>query len=205
MGYSTSDSVSSVISGIATDGSMDHGWAQYLTLWSAESVFKSDGTPKINLNQPDMVQLYNQLSAVMDPTWAQFIVAYREGGGTVDGGGTLVTSTSGAAINKISSPLDLIGVTVRSLRPNGGATTLTNPFTTDTSAMSNYLPTLFENCTTIGGTGIPGRININQAPRIVLMSIPGMTSDMVDQIIANRSPDPSARGPRPTRPARRGH
>ncbi len=194
MGYSTSGSVASAISGVVTDGSMDHGWAQYLTLWSAESVFKSDGTPKINLNQSDMVQLYSQLSAVMDPTWAQFIVAYREGGGTSQGG-NLVTSNSGQAINTISSPLDLIGATVTPIAQGGGrATPLTNPFTSDTSAMTNYLPVLFENCTTISGTGIPGRININQASRTVLMCIPGMTSDMADQIISQRSTDPSASG-----------
>ena len=55
--------------------------------------------------------------------------------------------------------------------------------------MNTYLPALFDNCTTVSGTSIPGRININQASRIVLMSIPGMTSDIADQIISNRVPD----------------
>jgi type II secretory pathway component PulK len=193
LGYSSSDAVSGVISGVAQDGSMDHGWAQYLTLWSAESTLKSDGTPKINLNQTDMSTLYSQLSAVMDPSWAQFIVAYKLGGGTLDSGGNLVTSTTAQARNTISSPLDLIGVTVTPVPAEGGtATPLTNPFTSDTSAMNEYLPVLFANCTTIAGTGIPGGININQAPRIVLLTIPGMTSDLVDQIIAGRQPDPAS-------------
>ena len=62
MGYSSSDTVSGAISGVNNNGSMDHGWAAYLTLWSAQSTLKSDGTPKINLNQPDMQTLYTQLT-----------------------------------------------------------------------------------------------------------------------------------------------
>ena len=201
MGYSSSDSVSGVISGIGTDGSMDHGWAAYLTLWSAESTLKPDGTPKINLNQTDMQTLYSQLSAVLDPTWAQFIVAYRQGGGTADGGGNLDTSKlRHRAVNTIGSPLTWSAPRSDSPAPasgdasgaGGARSPLANPFTTDTAAMSEYLPQLFDNCTTVSGTAIPGRININQAPRIVLLCIPGMTSDMADQIISNRAPDPAS-------------
>jgi type II secretory pathway component PulK len=215
MGYSSSDSVSGAISGIDNDGSMDHGWAAYLTLWSAESTLKADGTPKINLNQTNLQTLYSQLTSVLDPSWAQYIVCYRQGGGTLDGGGQLITSQLGQGINTISSPLDLVGarVTVVSASPAGAAAgpagaaagpaggsaggggrgaVLQNPFTTDTSAMGQYLPKLFDNCTTVSGTSIPGRININQAPRPVLLCIPGMTSDLADQIISNRVPDPTA-------------
>ncbi len=198
LGYSSSDSVSGVISGLGTDGSMDHGWAQYLTLWSAESTLNADGTPKINLNQKDMQTLYSQLTAVLDQQYAEFIVAYRQGGGTADGGGNLDTTKFGTGRNTIGSVLDLVGAAAIRLAPPAGANaraaggTLANPFTTDTGAMSNYLPLLFDNCTTVAGTSIPGRININQAPRTVLLCIPGMTSDMADQIISARSPDPDA-------------
>ena len=41
MGYSSSDTVSGAISGVNNDGSMDHGWAAYLTLWGAESRLSS--------------------------------------------------------------------------------------------------------------------------------------------------------------------
>ena len=205
MGYSSSDSVSAAISGVATDGSMDHGWAAYLTLWSAESTLKADGTPKINLNQSDMQTLYTQLSAVLDPSWAAFIVAYRQGGGTADGSGNLDTSQLGQGHQHHRQPVGpgrrhgfglppggtSSGGTSGSTRGPRG-TVLKNPFTTDTAAMSEYLPQLFDNCTTVSGTAIPGRININQAPRTVLMCIPGMTSDLADQIISNRQPDPAS-------------
>ncbi len=202
LGYSSSDSVSGVISGLGTDGSMDHGWAAYLTLWSAESTLKADCTPKINLNQADMSTLYTQLAAVFDPSWAQFIVAYRLGGGTAAGSGLDTSKLNGAqARNTIGSMLDLVGAAsiplTRAGSPGGNAQgqqvpKLKNPFTTDTAAMGQYLPQLFDNCTTVSGKSIPGRININQAPRTVLLCIPGMTSDLADQIISNRQPDPAS-------------
>ena len=174
----------------------------------AESTLKPDGTPKINLNQQNLQTLQQQLSAVLDPSWANFIVAYRQGVATLDGGGNLVLSASSQARNTISSPLDLVGVRVPVASSNaeggssggGAAASLSNPFTSDSAAMGQYLPQLFANCTTVSGTAIPGRININQAPRLVLLCIPGMTSDMADQIISNRVPDPSA----PTAPRRPG-
>ncbi len=72
------------------------------------------------------------------------------------------------------------------------ATTLPNPFATDTQSMQTYLPVLFDTCTTVAGTLIPGRININTAPLPVLMSIPGMTQDIANQIISARDPDPNS-------------
>lgn len=204
LGYSSSDSVSAAISGVATDGSMDHGWAAYLTLWSAESTLSSDGTPKVNLNQSDMNALWTQLNnSNLDPSWIPFIVAYRQGGGTADGTGNLDTTKFGTGRTTIGSPLDLVGAADIRLTPPGGASaggagpTLKNPFTTDTAAMSQYLPQLFDNCTTVPGTAIPGRININQAPRTVLLCIPGMTSDLADQIISNRVPDQASASAKP--------
>ncbi len=109
MGYSSSDSTTGLA---ATDGSMDHGWAPYLTLWSAESTFNpNDGTPKINVNQTDMGTLYTQLAAALpDPKWAEYIVFYRQGGGTVDSGGNVNTSAFGTGRNTIGSMLDLVGI-----------------------------------------------------------------------------------------------
>jgi hypothetical protein len=40
-----------------------------------------------------------------------------------------------------------------------------------------------------------GRININQATNAVLTGIPGMTSDIIQQIIAQQEPDPSQADP----------
>ncbi|MGI9516917.1 MAG: hypothetical protein ACR2NP_07735, partial [Pirellulaceae bacterium] len=42
------------------------------------------------------------------------------------------------------------------------------------------------NLTTVDGDNIPGRINIMQAPRRILESIPGMTQEVLDDLIRRR-------------------
>jgi hypothetical protein len=76
--------------------------------------------------------------------------------------------------------------------PNAGSQTITlkNPFAPDSGSMSTVLPKLFANCTTSANTSTAGKININQAPRVVLLCIPGMTTDLADQIIQQRQADP---------------
>src|SRR3954469_17422266 len=59
-------------------------------------------------------------------------------------------------------------------------------FPNDRAAMATYLPKLMDNLAVNASPTIPGRLNINQASRILLAGIPYFTSDMVDQIISNR-------------------
>jgi type II secretory pathway component PulK len=59
-------------------------------------------------------------------------------------------------------------------------------FPNDKSAMSTYLPKLMDNCAVNAAPSIPGRLNINQAPRALLLGVPGFTPEMVDQIISHR-------------------
>jgi hypothetical protein len=59
-------------------------------------------------------------------------------------------------------------------------------FPEDKSAMAQYLPKLMDNLAVNAEPSIPGRLNINQAPRVLLRGIPDLTPDAVDQIIAYR-------------------
>ena len=56
-------------------------------------------------------------------------------------------------------------------------------------AAALYLPKLLDYCTVNSAKKIPARININQAPRTVLLGIPGMTPEIVDLILAQREPE----------------
>jgi type II secretory pathway component PulK len=195
-----------------SDGSMDHGWAAYFTLYSAESTLKSDGTQKINLNGNDLQQLYSDLQNALDENSAMFIVLYRTGGkkapDSANGQPTTGVAVSSVAsmVNvsklpnasvQLTSVLDLIGATA-TYTPAAGTGTqgprttprliVKSPFTEGT--MASDLPKLMENTTTSTAQTIQGRININQAPRPVLLCIPGMTADLADQIIAKRIEDP---------------
>ena len=92
--------------------------------------------------------------------------------------------------------LDLIGVrTSVQFQGARNITSLNSPFSADRTAMGSYLPKLLDNTTVSADPAIAGRININQAPRVVLAGIPGMTPDLLDQIIAKRVPDRVAANP----------
>jgi hypothetical protein len=168
-----------------------------------ESNLRQDGTPKINLNGGDLKKLYDELDRALGSEWATFIVAYRQSGST----GTSPPGSAGKAASAgkldfskqatatLKSVLDLVGVrTAAKFEGAQNSTTLDSPFADDAMAMKTYLPKLLDNTTIIAGPAIPGRINVNQAPRVVLAGIPGMTPDVVDQIIAKRIADPVAAG-----------
>jgi len=179
------------------EGEMDRGWSAYLTLYSMELNVTPDGQPKIDLNQDDMEELYNQLEEAISTDVATFIVAYRQQSrpytGTRNGesytGGQIDFRRRGRL--KLSTVIDLIGqrVSVR-FRGQQESTVLRPMFPDIPGGMNLYLPILMDYCTVNSEPVIPGRININQAPRTVLAGIPGMDEDLLEQIIAQRQVDP---------------
>lgn len=197
---------------LAIDASMDRGWAAYLTACSREAVVTSDGKPKINVNQTDMQALYDALIETLEPSWATFIVAYRQQTEAyapsekdpspkieAEPSGELDLSVPGSL--ELKSLLDLIGVRVRvTYKGRSDAVILESPFANDTQAMRSYLPKLWDCVTTSAASNIPGRVNILEAPPEVLAAIPAMTDEAVDAILAQRdaamaSNEPSCRHP----------
>jgi DNA uptake protein ComE-like DNA-binding protein len=99
------------------------GWAQFLTLYSLEENVQPDGTPRIDLNGNDMQVLYDELSAVLSPEQANFIVAYRQFGpytGNEQGQSSAAVELDykQAPKTQLTNVLDLVGVKVR-LTPPG--------------------------------------------------------------------------------------
>jgi len=74
------------------DGSLQRGWSAYFTIYSRESNLRSDGVPRIFLNQDDLAALYDALEAEYDEEVARFITAYRLNGAA---GGTASPGRSG--------------------------------------------------------------------------------------------------------------
>ncbi|MEO0529873.1 MAG: hypothetical protein AAF266_04760 [Planctomycetota bacterium] len=98
----------------------------------------------------------------------------------------------------IQDPLDLVGVTVRVVEQDQLVPTLVpSPWQEDDGSMASGLAALMDALTTTDAESIPGRVNINQAPRSVLAGLPGMPLGTVDAILANR--DPAAGSTRPER------
>jgi type II secretory pathway component PulK len=179
--------------GGVSDGSMNQGWAAYLTLYSMEKNVKPDGTPRINLNSNDLQTLFNDLSTVFDASTATFVIAYRQNGkGKQAATGELVMTVKGS--KKLKTILDLVGAKVQ-VTSNGAKKTLESPFPNAPGLTSTFLPKLMDNCTINPAPIIPGRININQAPRVVLSGIPGLTPEKVDQILSQRIMNPKDADP----------
>ena len=180
-----------------SDGSFNRGWSAYLTVHSAEANTNAEGQPRVNVNGNDLQQLYSDLTQVIDSSWATFIVAYRQNGAST-GAATNALPTTARAIDytrtgntKINSLLDLIGINVSVQFPGDQqATLIASPFQSDVASMHAYLPKLMEHLTIYTGKTVAGRINVNQAPRTVLMAIPGMTKELADKMISLREPEP---------------
>jgi type II secretory pathway component PulK len=191
------------------------GWAQYLTLHSAEKNVDRDGNPRVFLNQEDLELLEEELVAALgNETWATFIVAYRKAGkaggsaiaglmGGADAGSeesgsgaasaeslpwnsAFFDSVSGEASVTLSQVLDLVDATIE-VDLNGEPTKYISPFTSEPAAMAIYMPVLMDKLTTVQGPAIPGRISVNDCPRAILMGIPSMTPEIVDAIIEARA------------------
>lgn len=200
-----------------SDGSMNRGWAAYLTLYSYELNLNPDGEKKIDLNQDDMQELYDELEEALGSEWATFIVAYRLGeDADEDEPATSADSSVDLDLSQqpqrtISTLLDLIGKNVRLPSENegdaaGGAggqggpapqaganrqTVLETPFPNTLGMIDSYLPDLMDQVAVATASPLAGRININQAPRVLLEGIPGITPEIVEKIIGEREPNPS--------------
>ena len=177
-------------------GAMDRGWSAYLTLHSQERNASPSGQPRIYLNQDDMGQLHAELSSVFPREWANYIVAYRQNG-PYSGNTTETAKADSGDIDfsdegrfTLTQVLDLVGSRTR-VRFQGDqqATVLECPFPEELIAMGFYMPMLMDNATVNSSPTIPGRININQAPRVVLQGIPGLDEEMINQIISLRTPE----------------
>lgn len=201
-------------------GLLNRGWAAYLTIDSAERNTRPDGTSKIDINMNDLKELHTLALQVLDEPMANFLVAYRQGGpentspGDAPTGRTVDASALTLDFNlpgreRLQNLLDMVGARTRVIDPKdtddqnqggrGGQSsqppTCESPFRDEPSAMRDYIPKLFDNFSVNASPSIPGRININQAPRVLLSGIPGLDSDVVDQIISNRMPEQDGQRP----------
>ncbi len=84
---------------------------------------------------------------------------------------------------QIPSIFHLIGVQVRA-QINGSQQTLESPWPDEPAQLQETLPRLLDTLTTSNQPYLAGRINILQAPREVLLAIPGMPEELIEPILA---------------------
>lgn len=184
-----------------SDGAMTCGWSAYLTLYSAETNLQSDGTPRIDLNSDDLQTLHEDLTEAVGDEWANFILLFRQNGPAQFEGDPPTTPVTLGSFQpdfeiegqyKFTQVLDLVGKYVQVTDPmTNVATIYDTPFKDNPASMATYLPKLMDAVTAVEDSVIRGRININQAPRTLLLGIPGLTPDVVENIIAERFPEPT--------------
>ncbi len=173
-------------------GSADRGWSVYLTLFSQERNLNSQGKQRIFVNDADLKNLNTKLREVFNEEWSNFIIAYRQNGpqqvqGQLQSAGSAAIDLEQPGNTMLTQVLDLIGVQTRAkFKGQQQPVSLTCPFPNEPLQMATYMTLLMDNLAVSQTASIPGRININQAPRVILAGIPGMNEQIVEKVISQR-------------------
>ena len=99
---------------------------------------------------------------------------------------SLKIDTSKGASGKVKQVLDLIDAQFTATL-DGEQVTFMSPLSSSPIAMALFLPTIMDKLTAVEATVLPGRISINEAPREILSGLPGMTAEILDQLIEARA------------------
>ncbi|MCA9175550.1 MAG: general secretion pathway protein GspK [Planctomycetales bacterium] len=175
------------------DPGLERGWAPYITLASKEANRSANGLQRVYVNEEDLQLLSDNLSAAEVPEeWITFVLAMRTGSPyTGEDEGEYVSSgkfdLTAQGNNNITQILDLVGSKVQvTFDGSDEAVILNSPAALELGALNLQLPVIMDKLTVNPGTELPGRININQASRAVLLGIPGMTEELADMILQAR-------------------
>ncbi|MEE3284804.1 MAG: hypothetical protein VX311_09500 [Planctomycetota bacterium] len=195
------------------DGILTLGWNSLLTTTAREVNLMADGEERLNVNQGLLTELYDAIVEEFDEDTAKFVVAYRMYGSTEDPetGDWPVPEPEDPVTKgelnlargyrrEIRSVYELVGITVTADEEgeNGAETyTYESPWAGDPGSMESYLPDLMDVLSVSDDPYIDGRINVNQARREVLLGVPGMTEELVDEILAARAVDSKTGEPSP--------
>ena len=179
-------------------GSLERGWSSYLTLYSQENNLNINGEPRINFNEEDLTKLHQDLSAVFSVDVANFVILYRQGLPTVVSSvgipipaAAYQVDLTAPAEQEINQILELIGISLEGAPAEDGEDPIIiqSPWPQETFGI--YIDNLMDNASTNANATIPGRLNINAAPRTLLEGIPGLSSEAIDRIVQERFTDPT--------------
>ncbi len=147
------------------DEYLDEGWIAYLTCHSYEKNVDATGQKRVNINQANERQLQNQLG--LRPGQAKWITQNRGGG--FKSVGDLVSNKSPKKANKNSK---------------GGSQDNAEPIDLETFGQ------IVDKITISNDAQLPGKVNINTAPREVLVALMGGGDEaerLAETIVSERS------------------
>jgi hypothetical protein len=179
-------------------GSLERGWSSYLTLYSQENNLNINGEPRINFNEEDLTKLHQDLSAVFSVDVANFVILYRQGLPTAGSSDAFPIPAAAyqidltiAAEKEITQILELIGLSLEGPPAVDGEDPIIIDSPWPAIGFGAYIDHLMDNSSTNDNPTIPGRLNINAAPRTLLKGVPGLSSEAIDRIVQERFTDPS--------------
>jgi len=196
------------------DSDLYLGWSAFLTLYSKESNLTAEGLPRININADDLEQLYDDLKSTLPDEWANMVILYRCAPSeriaelTIEDLENDVQTLEASRVEldfgvlesqrKFDTILDLFNLTINVGQTDGEFAGVATPDDVLSDSVKSpvtfinmglTIPLMMQSLTTFEGLTIPGRVNIMQAPRRVLLAIPGLDEDTVDLIIERRGTD----------------
>ncbi len=178
-------------------------WSWLLTLYSGQRNRDSQGQPRINLNGPDMAVLHRRLTEAVGPEIASFAVAYRQSGEDVTGGapmaGPIPFNPQFAPTHPVRSVLDLVDAKVAIQdSPSGSKRTIyQSPLQVGTPSFEKQLAVLMDIATTNPEPVRRGGVSVNDAPAVILQTVPGIDESLAQQIIsARQNPAPGGEASR---------
>ncbi|MCS5632110.1 MAG: general secretion pathway protein GspK [Pirellulaceae bacterium] len=179
-------------------GSLERGWSSYLTLYSQENNLNINGEARINFNEEDLTKLHQDLSAVFSVDVANFVILYRQGLPTAGSSDAIPIPAAAyqvdltiASEKEITQILELIGLSLEGPPAVDGEDPIIIESPWPAVGFGSYIDHLMDNSSTNDNPTIPGRLNINAAPRTLLEGVPGLTSEAIDRIVQERFTDPT--------------
>ena len=140
-------------------------WQFFLTPYSAEKLVNAQGIVRIFLNEANLEFLESQLQLhALDTESIQFILAWRNANGNID------------------DLIDLLDADI-----TGDSETQTSPFSCSDPIKYERFLRLLDEATTDSAIVVRGRINVNEAPRLVLEAVPELTPELVTAILERRN------------------
>ena len=193
------------------DGSeLNRGWCEFLTCYGREVNVDSEGLTRVDLNTPDLATLSEQLTPILGQDLSDYIVYTRSTNKAVAAAPLTalqvaapasslrnlvqnIVDAKGQGVRKISSTMTLFNTQIPLTAPPSPPGGPPNPIPVvacplnDLEQLKQILPVLLDKTSASTGYELSPRINVNTAPREVLMTLPGLTETEVDTLISTRS------------------
>ncbi len=168
------------------------GWTEFLTLHSAERNRNRAGQPRIFLNAGSLTQLEQQLAGVLPDNLVRYVLLARSYGVTTSAESQAGVEPSAVPFSssmvpafRIASLADLIDSVVPVLTPSG-TIAVQSPLQTSSPEFASRAAGLFDLTTVHAEPVIYGRIHLPAASETVLRTIPGLTQEVVTQLLTQR-------------------